>query len=198
MSACARLAGLALALTALLAGCPGVPPAGLDALPDSGGSLGTGAGTAGSQTGAAGLGGESADCRQPALADAWRARILELVNQERVRQGLRPLEHDALLESLAEHYACEMIRYAFFSHVNPVTHSTLADRAAEFGYQYLVIGENLAAGQHSPEQVFESWMESAGHRQNILDPRFTELGVGVRSGGQYGIYWVQEFGYPLP
>jgi uncharacterized protein YkwD len=59
-----------------------------------------------------------------------------------------------------------------------------------------VVGENLAAGQPTPERAFTDWMNSPSHRDNILDPRFTELGVGVRFGGEYGVYWVQEFGLP--
>jgi uncharacterized protein YkwD len=59
-----------------------------------------------------------------------------------------------------------------------------------------MIGENLAAGQTSPEQVVTQWMNSPGHRENMLQERFTEVGVGLREGGDYGLYWVLEFGYP--
>jgi uncharacterized protein YkwD len=100
------------------------------------------------------------------------------------------------LAEQATQYACEMIHYDFFDHVNPVTRSTLAVRANQFDYSYLVIGENLAAGQRTPEHAMNDWMDSPGHRQNILDPRFVELGVGVRFGGEFGTYWVQEFGLP--
>ena len=65
-------------------------------------------------------------------------------------------------------------------------------------YDYYMIGENLAAGQATPAQVMADWMESAGHRANILEASFVELGVGVRTGGTYGTYWVQEFGRPAP
>src|SRR5262249_34669609 len=131
------------------------------------------------------------------LEAQWKDRILELVNEERGKSGLGLLAHNATLEAEAEQYACEMIHYDFFDHVNPVTHSTLGTRARAFGYDFAVVGENLAAGQTSPEQAFHDWMNSPGHRQNILDPRFIELGVSVRAGGDYGLYWVQEFGEPL-
>lgn len=137
-------------------------------------------------------------CNEPHQADAWRARILELVNEERARAGVPPVVHNQTLADQAAQYACEMIVYRFFDHVNPVTGTTLSDRADEFGYDFLVIGENLAGGQPTPEQAMLGWMNSPGHRANILDARFTELGVGVRTGGEFGIYWVQEFGRPLP
>ena len=73
-----------------------------------------------------------------------------------------------------------MIQYDYFDHVNPVTGSTLADRTDEFGYDFLVVGENLAAGQTTPQQAFNDWMRSEAHRGNILDERFTDLGVALR------------------
>ena len=90
-----------------------------------------------------------------------------------------------------------MIYYDFFAHENPFTRTELRDRAEEFGYEFQVIGENLAAGQATPAQAMNDWMNSPGHRANILNADFTELGVGIRTGGTYGTYWVQEFGLPL-
>lgn len=137
------------------------------------------------------------DCGTTPSADAWRLTILRLVNAARAEYGLNPVRYSQALEEQATQYACELIHYDFFGHDNPYTGTTLADRAVEFGYQYFVIGENLAAGQRTPEQAFNDWMESPGHRANILDARFTELGIGIRTGGTYGAYWVQEFGRPV-
>lgn len=137
------------------------------------------------------------DCEIPAQLDAWRDEILRLVNSERAAAGVGEVVRDQTLERQATQYACEMLQGDFFAHVNPLTQSTLSERADEFGYLYLVVGENLAAGQQSPEEAFNDWMNSPGHRRNILDPRFTELGVGIRAGGRYGLYWVQEFGLPV-
>jgi uncharacterized protein YkwD len=142
------------------------------------------------------LAAEFPDCGDTTQASAWESRILELVNAERAAIGLRPVSWNQTLADQATQFACEMIHYDFFDHVNPVTRSTLSVRANQFDYDYLVIGENLAAGQRSPEQAMNDWMDSPGHRQNILDPRFVELGVGVRTGGDFGTYWVQEFGLP--
>lgn len=125
-----------------------------------------------------------------------REQLLQLVNQARRDAGIEPLVVDETLERQATQYACEMIHYGFFGHVNPVTQTSLSDRAESFGYDYSVIGENLAAGQRSVERAFSDWMSSEGHRANILDERFVEIGIGVRSGGALGVYWVQEFGKP--
>lgn len=136
-------------------------------------------------------------CQAPVEEDTWRAQILLLVNRERTARGLPTLIENATLRQQAEEYACELIYYDFFAHENPVTGSTLGDRALDFGYDYLIVGENLAAGQTTPERAMTDWMNSPGHRANILDERFTEIGIAVRIGGDYGIYWVQEFGRPF-
>jgi uncharacterized protein YkwD len=136
-------------------------------------------------------------CFEPADGDDWRDEILRLVNVERERAGLLPITHNQTLEDQATQYACEMIYYDFVEHVNPFTGTSATDRAEEFGYDWLAFGENLAAGQPTPARAMADWMASTeGHRENILNPQFTELGVGVRTGGEYGTYWVQEFGCP--
>ncbi|MBN2448413.1 MAG: hypothetical protein JXO22_16925 [Phycisphaerae bacterium] len=150
----------------------------------------------GSQSSSSGSATSTATCIEPVQADAWRQDILDLVNAERISRGLSRLKRNATLEAQADAYACEMISYGFFDHVNPVTGSTLDVRAEEFGYDFQFIGENLAAGQETPEAAMEDWMDSPGHRANILEPDFEELGVGIRVGGTYGYYWVQEFGQP--
>jgi uncharacterized protein YkwD len=65
-------------------------------------------------------------------------------------------------------------------------------------YLFYSIGENLAAGQQTPVEVMRVWLSSPSHREIILDPRWKEVGVAVRSGGEYGLYWVQEFADPAP
>ena len=136
-------------------------------------------------------------CDERLNVDRERDQLLQLVNQARGTAGLGAVRRNEVLERQASQYACEMIEGGFFSHINPITNSTLRERAEEFGYDFRVIGENLAAGQETVTQAFEDWMNSPAHRENILDPRFTELGIGIRTGGDYGVYWVQEFGEPL-
>ena len=136
-------------------------------------------------------------CAEPFNAAAWRNEILRLVNVERNSRGLPGVRRNTTLEAQATNYACELIQYDYFDHVNPVTGSTLSDRTDELGYDFLVVGENLAAGQTTPQQAFNDWMQSEGHRDNILDERFTELGVAARTGGRFNFYWIQVFGRPV-
>lgn len=137
------------------------------------------------------------DCVAPDEADSWKLEVLRLVNLERTKAGLSTLVWNGTLEGEAADYACDLVSYNFFAHVNPVTGSTLRDRAATVGYEFRIIGENLAAGQQTPAEAVRAWMDSPSHRDNIMHPDFTELGVAVRLGGDYGIVWVQEFGRPI-
>lgn len=133
----------------------------------------------------------------PTNKDALVTKVIELVNQERTRRGLRPVTPNAALTAMADDYASDMIERNFFDHVDP-DGKGLGQRAIEHGYVPLMsVGENLAGGQDSPEWVMNDWMNSTeGHRENILSPQWTEIGVSVRIGGAHGIYWVQEFGNP--
>ena len=185
---------LVVGLVALTGGCPmaGGSPGGTSGSLGSGGT--TSGGSSGGQTDA--LTTQYPGCTAVADPDAWRDEVLQIVNQERTSRGLSALAQNSTLDGQAESYACEMIYYDFFDHENPVTGGTLADRADESGYDYVAMGENIAVGQQSPTEVMQSWMNSEGHRANILSPIYTEIGIGVRAGGQYGTYWVQVFGTP--
>lgn len=97
---------------------------------------------------------------------------------------------------LSSDYACEMIEGNYFEHTDPVTGSTVGSRALQANYYFKKVGENLAGGFTSPEETMTQWMDSPGHRANILDPDFIEMGASVRTGGSYRWYWVQEFGLP--
>lgn len=135
-------------------------------------------------------------CAAPAEAEQYASRIVDLVNEERQMHGLRPLRINATLTRLSSDYACEMIEGDFFEHTDPVSGSTVGSRALQSGYYFKKVGENLAGGFASPEETMAQWMESPGHRANILDPDFVEMGAAVRIGGSYHWYWVQEFGLP--
>ncbi len=140
--------------------------------------------------------GEFPDCSVPAQEADWAAQVLQLVNQESTSRGLNPLQANALLAREADVQACDMIHYAFVNHVNPVTGSTPTSRLVDSGYPGQTVGENLAGGLTTPQAVMAAWMASPDHEENILRPQFTDLGVGIRLGGTYGIYWVQFFGGP--
>jgi uncharacterized protein YkwD len=138
-----------------------------------------------------------------APASTYAERVLELTNQERARRGLDALRYDRCLEQAALSHDGAMAEQNFFSHVNPYTGSVPDRRVAETGYRWRAVGENIAAGFSTPEQVVADWMASDGHRRNILHPNYQELGVGyVLEAGDtfpgrrvgYRHYWTQVFG----
>ncbi|MGW0830328.1 CAP domain-containing protein [Streptomyces prunicolor] len=120
-------------------------------------------------------------------------RVVELTNAERARAGLRALAVDPLLAAAAQAHSTDMVARAFYSHTSP-DGSQPWDRAAAAGARRRTIGENIACGQRTPAEVVEGWMNSPGHRANILKPDFTHIGIGFAGGGQMGTYWTQLFG----
>lgn len=139
---------------------------------------------------------EPGECVLAPDAEEFISRVVEMVNQERAGIGVEPISINLRLTAIADTYACQMITEGFFSHRDPQGEGP-GERAIRGGYTFLRLGENLAAGQTTPEQVMAEWMSStAGHRENILSPEWSEIGVAVRMGGEHGSYWVQEFGDP--
>lgn len=131
--------------------------------------------------------GEQSDSSEQAKA------VLALVNAERSKQGLKALQLDQKLNEIATVKAKDMAENDYFSHDSP-TYGSPFEMMRSFGVtQYRSAGENIAAGQKTPEEVMHSWMNSSGHRANILSASYTHLGVGYVKGGSYGTYWVQEF-----
>ncbi|MGI5372970.1 CAP domain-containing protein [Streptomyces sp. CA-251387] len=120
------------------------------------------------------------------------AEVVDLTNRERARAGLRPLAVDPALTTAAQAYSADMAARAFYSHTSPEG-SQPWDRAAA-GSRMRTIGENIACGQRSPAEVVEGWMNSPGHRANILKRDFTHIGIGFAGGGPAGTYWTQLFG----
>ena len=135
-------------------------------------------------------------CSDPPLGEVVLSQLFEAVNAERRKAGLAPLHREDTLMAVSDFYACRLADGGFFSHRDPFDNSTIDSRAIAFGYPFMKIGENLAAGQLSVDEVMEAWMASPGHRANILDPDFTEIGLAVKLGGADGPFWVQEFGRP--
>lgn len=124
-------------------------------------------------------------------------QVLQLVNLERAQVGHPPVVRNDALCRIADDYACRMIEGSFFDHFDPATGHGPADRAVAGKYRFYSVGENLAAGQQTPAEALEVWMESPPHRAIILGDRWREAGVAVRSGGEHSIYWVLEFGEPV-
>ncbi|MFF7475259.1 CAP domain-containing protein [Streptomyces sp. NPDC008092] len=122
-----------------------------------------------------------------------RAEVADLTNRERTRAGLRPLAADPQLAAAAQAYSTDMATRDFYAHTSPEGTQPW-DRAAAAGSRRRTIGENIACGQRSAAEVVEGWMNSPGHRANILKPDFTHIGIGFAGGGRAGTYWTQLFG----
>jgi uncharacterized protein YkwD len=125
-----------------------------------------------------------------------RADMLARVNAERQKAGVAPLKPNPKLDAAAQRHAEDMLARAYFAHESPEG-KTVRERARAAGYDWRAVGENIAEGQLSVAEVMETWMHSPGHRRNILDKGFKELGVGLalgRSGDGYQVEWVQAFG----
>ena len=122
---------------------------------------------------------------------AWEQEVFDLVNQIREENGLNPFVYNETLAETARAHSQDMIDRNFFDHTNPDGKSPF-DRMRENGLSYSMAAENIAVGYPSPEAVVEGWMNSEGHRANILG-NCEELGVGLALGGSYGYYWTQCF-----
>ncbi|MBC9730293.1 CAP domain-containing protein [Streptomyces sp. TRM68367] len=129
----------------------------------------------------------------PAELARTAADVIDLTNRERARAGLPALAADTALTAAAQAHSADMVARDFYSHTAP-DGSKPWDRAAAAGASRRSIGENIACGQRSPAEVVEGWMNSPGHRANILKPDFTHIGIGFAGGGRAGTYWTQLFG----
>lgn len=125
--------------------------------------------------------------QQEAVAKAYERQILDLANSARVQRGLSPLEWNEEAAAVARSHSKDMLDNNFFSHTSPNT-GTMGDRLQKAGVAYRTAGENIAYGQSDSINAHESWMNSPGHRQNILNKDFKTLGVGVA-----GKYYTQNF-----
>ncbi|RCW47639.1 CAP domain-containing protein [Paenibacillus prosopidis] len=122
----------------------------------------------------------------PSLS-AFQSQVIDLVNQERAKAGLSAVKSDALLTKVATEKARDMDVNNYFSHTSP-TYGSPFDMMRQFGVTYSYAGENIASGQRTPQEVMTAWMNSSGHRANILSKNFTKIGVGYVNGE-----WVQMF-----
>ncbi|MBY0008652.1 hypothetical protein H7K05_25365 [Priestia aryabhattai] len=123
-------------------------------------------------------------------ASQFEQKVVDLVNQERQKQGLKPLTLNKELSDVARTKSKDMMDKGYFDHNSP-TYGSPFDMMKQFGIEYTTAGENIAKGQQSPEDVMNAWMNSDGHRKNILNPDFTEIGVGYVKGDT--TYWTQQF-----
>ncbi len=141
---------------------------------------------------------------------AWEQQVFDLVNAERASASLPPLKRVPALDDASRYHAADMAQDGYFDHNSfdksgsnpPVQVCTWSARIGSYYPGWNSLAENIAAGYSSPASVMAGWMNSQGHKDNILSNSNWELGVGYFPGGSYGHYWVQDFGrrsniYPL-
>ena len=119
----------------------------------------------------------------------FEGEVVRLVNEIRVKNGLKALTHDWELSRVARYKSQDMKDNNYFSHTSPV-YGTPFQMIKSFGLTYRTAGENIAKGQATPQAVVNAWMNSSGHRANILNSSFKKIGVGYVANGKY---WTQMF-----
>ena len=124
--------------------------------------------------------------------------LLELANAQRAKAGLQPLRANTQLMQAAQTQAEQTASARQLQHVLPdAKYPRPEDRLGASGYPWRAWAENIAFGQKTPSDAVEAWMQSEGHRKNLLNPRYTELGTGVAIDATGRPYYVQVFGRPL-
>jgi uncharacterized protein YkwD len=125
-----------------------------------------------------------------------RTAVLCLINHQRTKRGLPRLRESRRLNRSAQGWTNDMVRHRDFSHG-----ADFAARISAVGFNWQMVGENIAAGYATPASVVRAWMSSAGHCRNILTPEFTYVGTGVSAGSIPGAggsgTWTQDFGLPM-
>ncbi len=123
------------------------------------------------------------------LVTAYEAEVVKLVNEIRNKNGLPPLREDWQLSRVARYKSQDMKDKNYFSHTSP-TYGSPFQMMKSFGIMYKSAGENIAKGYATPKAVVDGWMNSSGHRANIMNSSFTHIGVGYVLDGNY---WTQMF-----
>lgn len=119
----------------------------------------------------------------------FQQQVIDLTNKAREKNGLKPLKNSNDVEEVAQTKSEDMAKNDYFSHTSP-TYGSPFDMLKEFGVNYSTAAENIAAGQQSPQSVVDGWLNSSGHRKNIMNKNITHIGVGYAKDGNY---WVQMF-----
>ena len=138
--------------------------------------------------------------RTDALAQSYtHAQIVKIVNDKRVEEGLSQLNVNYELSEAAQNKASDMADKSYFSHISAIDGKKWSDFIKDENYKYEVAGENLANGFSEVDPMVEAWMLSPSHRENILNSRYQETGVGIAVGNLDGyttVFVVQMFGKP--
>lgn len=122
-------------------------------------------------------------------------QVVEIVNKERVARGLAPLTYSSELSRVARIKSQDMIDKKYFSHQSP-TYGSPFQMMEKFGLRFSAAGENIAYGQRTAAEVMNTWMNSSGHKANILSAAYTHIGVGVAKMANGTLYWTQQFMKP--
>ncbi|NCB04340.1 MAG: SafA/ExsA family spore coat assembly protein [Clostridia bacterium] len=120
---------------------------------------------------------------------SYEAEVVRLVNEQRAKNGLAPLTQNWELSRIARYKSQDMADNGYFSHTSP-TYGSPFDMIRAFGLSYRTAGENIAKGYATPKAVVDGWMNSSGHRANILNASFRQIGVGYSADGNH---WTQMF-----
>lgn len=126
---------------------------------------------------------------------SYEQQVFELVNKERVARGLATFKYNNNLAYCARVKSQDMIDKKYFSHTSP-TYGSPFQMMENFGLRFSAAGENIAYGQKTPAEVMNAWMNSAGHKANILSQAYTTIGVGVAKAANGTLYWTQQFMNP--
>ena len=126
------------------------------------------------------------------VSGSMTSQVVTLVNKERASNGLQSLASDSQLAKLAQMKAEDMAKNGYFSHISP-TYGSAFDMMKTYGVSYKTAGENIAKGQKTAQSVMNGWMNSSGHRANILKSDYTKIGVGYAKASDGTTCWVQIF-----
>lgn len=132
------------------------------------------------------------DATGSVVSGSMTSQVVTLVNKERASNGLQSLASDSQLAKLAQMKAEDMAKNGYFSHISP-TYGSAFDMMKTYGVSYKTAGENIAKGQKTAQSVMNGWMNSSGHRANILKSDYTKIGVGYAKTSDGTTCWVQIF-----
>jgi uncharacterized protein YkwD len=127
--------------------------------------------------------------------ESMEIQVLNLINNHRRQNGLPALANNSRLNVSSHNHSLDMARRGYFSHTSLDGRSPF-DRMRAAGYRCSTMGENIAAGQRTAQQVFDAWKRSAGHNRNMLNRNYKSVGIGLvqMPGSKYGSYWTTNFG----
>jgi len=132
----------------------------------------------------------------PSSVKTFEDEVVKLVNIERSKKGLQTLKSNWEIARVARYKSQDMINKKYFSHTSP-TYGSPFKMMETFGIRFSAAGENIAYGQRTPKEVMNGWMNSPGHRANILSPSYTNIGCGLAKSSTGVCYWTQLFTKPL-